>query len=180
MLLKFVRNFVLISLFLVFSFSNSKQIIVKNNFSNSYNAVENSKAENTKSNKEMPIGLIKIPKINLNKPLYAIYSNLNDVNKNIEILKSSNMPSDENGNFILAAHSGYSFISYFHNLYKLDIDDEVMVNYNSQEYTYKISKIYEVLKTGKVSIKRDKNKSTITMITCKGSDKQLVVIGYLV
>ena len=40
--------------------------------------------------------------------------------------------------------------------------------------------IYEVLKTGKVSIKRDKNKSTITMITCKGSDKQLVVIGYLV
>ena len=55
-----------------------------------------------------------------------------------------------------------------------------MVNYNSQEYTYKISKIYEVLKTGKVSIKRDKNKSTITMITCKGSDKQLVVIGYLV
>ena len=100
--------------------------------------------------------------------------------KNIQILKESNMPDETNGNFILAAHSGFSSIAYFHNLDKLNIGDEVTVNYLNNDYKYIISDKYDVLKTGKVSIKRDKSRSTITMITCKGEDKQLVVIGYLI
>ena len=71
-------------------------------------------------------------------------------------------------------------IAYFHNLDSLDAGDEVIVNYLNNDYKYIISDKYDVLKTGKVSIRRDKNRSTITMITCKGEDRQLVVIGYLV
>ena len=58
--------------------------------------------------------------------------------------------------------------------------DEVFINYLNNDYKYIISSKYDVLKTGRVSIKRDKNRRSITMITCKGEDKQLVVIGYLV
>ena len=89
------------------------------------------------------------------------------------------MPNVDGGNMILAAHNGYSSIAFFHNLYKLEIGDKVFINYNNKRYTYVISKIYDVMKTGNVTIKRDKNKTTLTMITCKGNDKQLVVIGYL-
>lgn len=123
---------------------------------------------------------VRIPKIGINRNLYSINSKQNTVDKNIQILKESNMPDEVNGNFILAAHSGFSSIAYFHNLDKLNIGDEVFVNYLSKDYKYIISDKYDVLKTGKVSIKRDKNKNAITMITCKGEDRQLVVIGYLI
>lgn len=123
---------------------------------------------------------VRIPKININRNLYSVNSKNNTVDKNIQIIKESNMPDEVNGNFILAAHSGFSSIAYFHNLYKLEIGDEVFVNYLNNDYKYIVSDKYDVLKTGKVSIKRDKNRSTITMITCKGEDKQLVVVGYLV
>ena len=81
--------------------------------------------------KEKPIGTINISKINLNNNLYSINSKLNTVDKNIEVLKSSDMPDVNNGNFILAAHSGFSSIAYFHNLYKLDIGDEVIIGSGS-------------------------------------------------
>lgn len=123
---------------------------------------------------------ISIPKIGINRYLYDINSKNNNVDKNIEILKSSTMPDIKGGNFILAAHSGYSSIAYFHNLHKLKIGDDVILEYKNKSYTYKVSFMYDVVKTGKVAIKRDKNETAITMITCKGEDKQLIVIGYLI
>ena len=83
-------------------------------------------------------------------------------------------------NFIIASHNGNSSIAYFHRLHELVNGDIVMVNYNNGLYKYQVSKIYEVPKTGKVIIDRDYDKKTITMITCSGEDKQLVVVGYLV
>ena len=41
--------------------------------------------------------------------------------------------------------------------------------------------IYEIEKTGKANIVRNGNKTTLTLITCKGNeDKQLVVISELI
>lgn len=125
------------------------------------------------------LGVIQIPKINLKRYLYDIDSSQNNVNRNIEILKISDMPNVRGGNFILAGHNGNTSAGHFRNLYKLSLGDEVIINYNGVNYNYKISKIYDVLKTGSVAIKRDKSKSTITLITCLGSDRQLVIIGYL-
>ena len=52
---------------------------------------------------------------------------------------------------------------------------------NGIKYEYKIADIYDVDKTGTVNISRDKNRTTITLITCKkySKDKQTVFIGYL-
>ena len=125
------------------------------------------------------LGIIDIPKIHLKRYLYKVNSSQNNVNKNIEVLKSSDMPNVKGGNLILAAHNGNSSVGHFRNLHQLSLGDQVIISYENLNYTYEISKIYDVLKTGKVAIKRDKNKTSITLITCLGSDRQLVVIGYL-
>lgn len=153
------------------------QEVIEDNI-NHEELIENKK---TKSNiKTSYIAVIKIPKINLEKGLYQIGSNLNNVNKNIEILKDSDMPNIENGNFILAGHSGTSKISFFKNLYKLKNGDEIIIYYDQKEYKYKITNIYLIDKTGEAIIKRDANKTTITLITCKSkSDNQYVFIGEL-
>lgn len=112
------------------------------------------------------IGSLEIPKINLNKGFTSMDSPYNSVNKNIEVVKKSSYPDKEKGNFILAAHSGNSYLAYFRNLYQLTIGDKAYVNYKNKKYTYKIVNIYEQEKTGKIAIYRDLDKSTLTLITC--------------
>lgn len=112
------------------------------------------------------IGSLEIPKINFNKGFTSLDSPYNSVNKNIEVVKKSSYPDKEKGNFILAAHSGNSYLAYFRNLYQLTIGDKAYVNYKNKKYTYKIVNIYEQEKTGKIAIYRDLDKSTLTLITC--------------
>ena len=125
------------------------------------------------------LAMIEISKISLRRYLYDVNSKQNDVDKNIEILKNSDMPSVKGGNLILAGHNGNTSVGHFKNLHKLVINDEIIIYYNNIKYVYKVSKIYDVLKTGTVAIKRDKSQNTVTLITCLGNDRQLVVIGYL-
>ena len=190
MRLKFVRFLIILYIIFIYvfclsnvysiSFTDNKNIIKDSHSNYKINNTSFSNTSIPEEKKENVFASVRIPKININRNLYSINSKNNTVDKNIQIIKESNMPDEVNGNFILAAHSGFSSIAYFHNLHKLEIGDEVFVNYFNAEYKYIVSDMYDVLKTGKVSIKRDINKSTITMITCKGEDRQLVVIGYLV
>ena len=117
------------------------------------------------------IGTLEIPKINLNKGFTAIDSPYNTVNKNIEVVKNSNYPDVSKGNFILAAHSGNSYLPYFKNLYQLTLGDKAYINYKNHRYTYKIVNIYQQEKTGKIAIYRDLNKNTLTLITCTKDSK---------
>lgn len=140
---------------------------------------ETLKSEALKVTNDEKLGVIEIPKINLKRYLYKVDAYQNNVNKNIEVLKSSDMPDVKEGNLILAGHNGNTSVGHFRNLHNLSLGDDIIVNYKGKSYNYEVSKIYDVLKTGTVAIKRDKNKNTITLITCLGSDRQLVVIGYL-
>ena len=91
------------------------------------------------------------------------------------------MPDKENGNVILAGHSGNSSISFFKNLYKLSINDDVSIFYNGSEYKYKIVNSYDIEKTGKANIVRNIEKSTLTLITCRqNTNKQIIYICELV
>jgi len=128
------------------------------------------------------IGYLNIPKINFNKGFTSIEDEFNDVSKNIQILSSSDYPDKDNGNVIIAGHSGNSSVSFFNKLYLLEIGDLAYIKYNNKNYTYKISNIYKVDKTGKVEIKRNKNNKTLTLITCTKSDKltQTVYIADLI
>ena len=118
------------------------------------------------------IGIIKIPKLNLEKG----FTSNNDVEKGIKILEESDYPNKDKGNVILASHSGTSSISHFKNLYKLANNDEVQIIYNGNTYSYKVSEKYKIDKTGYANIKRDYSKSTLTLITCEGDNKQIIVI----
>ena len=126
------------------------------------------------------IAVLEISAINLRRGLYEKNDPNNNVNRNIYILKDTVLPDESDvSHIILASHSGNSYISYFKNLYKLDINDEVYFYYKNTKYVYSIYKIYEVDKTGNVELKITNN-SDITLITCKGNlNKQIVVIGTL-
>lgn len=116
------------------------------------------------------LGIIEIPKINLYKGFYNKKSNLNNVKFNLYVHPESNYPDTDKGNLIIAGHSGNYNNSYFANLYQLENGDEITIHYNNQKYIYKITKIYNEEKTGRVRILRNKNKTTLTLVTCTKDD----------
>ena len=112
------------------------------------------------------------------KGLVSKNSKYNNIEYNVTIHELSSRPDEINGNAILMAHSGTAYISYFNNLKYLNINDHIYLDYNNKTYNYKITNIYDVEKTGSLNIKRNNNKSTITLITCRdNSNKQIVIIG---
>lgn len=141
---------------------------------------EEKKETTTKDNTNY-VAVIKIPKIGIEKGLCEKGSSCNNVNKNIQILKESTYPDIANGNFILAGHSGNGRVSYFKNLNKLAQDDEISIFYQGKEYKYKVVNMYDIEKTGTANIIRNKEKTTLTLITCRhNTNKQIVVICELV
>ena len=122
------------------------------------------------------IAVLEIPAINLTRGLVDKSSPNNDVNKNIYMLKDTVLPDEDTiSHIILASHSGNSYVSYFKNLHKLDINDEIYFYYKNSKYIYSIYKIDEVDKTGNIELKKT-NSSDITLITCKGNLKKQIVI----
>lgn len=117
------------------------------------------------------IGTLEIPKINLKKGFVDIDSKYNTVSRNVQIVKGSSYPDVSYGNFILAAHSGNSYLAYFKNLYKLELGDIASITYKNHYYTYKIVNIYQQEKTGQVAIYRDTSKNCLTLITCTKDNK---------
>lgn len=127
------------------------------------------------------LGVLRIPKIGLKRGFYGTDNKYNNIEHNVTLLKGSDLPDVTNGNLILIAHSGDAYISFFRYLYKLNKGDLAYVTYNGMEYKYKIVNIYKERKTGVVTVKRNYNKTTLTLITCtKDSDKtQTIYIAEL-
>lgn len=124
------------------------------------------------------VAVLRIPKINLKRGLVDRDSKYNNIKYNIMINKESDTPDKEGGNVILVAHSGTSGVAYFRNVDKLSLNDEIYLDYNNKTYSYKITNIYDIEKTGVVPIRKVTTKSTITLITCRHStNKQIVVIA---
>ena len=134
--------------------------------------------ENTIDNEEANnyLGIISIPKINLEQGCYDIDNPMNNVDKNIELISNSNMPDVENGTLILAAHSGNDRVSYFNKLYKLNIDDEIEIIYNKSKYLYKLIDIYEVEKTGSITLHNINNITSLVLVTCSNFNDNLKVV----
>lgn len=123
------------------------------------------------------VAVLKIPKINLERGLVDPNSYLNNVNYNLEFIKGTSMPDEKNGNVIIAGHSGSARTSYFKKLDQLSIGDSASLIYKGITYTYKVVDIYDIEKTGKAEIARNKDINTLTLITCRhGTNKQIVII----
>ena len=133
---------------------------------------------NTKNYQDIEsyIGYLEIPKIKFRRGFYNTDSKLNTVEANIEIIKGSEMPDVTNGNLIIAGHSGTGWKAFFKNLYKLEVGDEAIVTYAGINYKYKITNIYKQNNTGTVSIKRNYDKTTLTLITCTKDDSSTQTI----
>ena len=127
-------------------------------------------------------GVIEIPRIELKRGFYNTDSKYNTIEKNVAMVEGSTMPNVDKGNLMLMAHSGDSYISYFAYLYVLDKGDNVFITYDGVKYQYKIVDIYYVEKNGLVLIKRDVEKTALTLITCTKDDdtSQTVYIAELV
>ena len=139
------------------------------------------KEESKTESKVEYVAVIKIPKIGVEKGLCKKGTYCNNVNRNIQILNESTYPDVANGNFILAGHSGNGRIAYFRNVDKLKNGDEIYVIYGGYQYKYKIVNIYDIEKTGTANIIRNKEKTTLTLITCRhNTNKQIIVISELV
>lgn len=133
---------------------------------------EEKKKESTASKKAKEyIGYLEISKINLKLGFVSKKSYYNNVNRNIELLSASDYPDVDKGNTIIAGHSGSGYIAFFKNLYKLSRGDTAKIYYKQKIYTYEISNIYNVPKVGYVSVNRDINKTTLTLITCTKNSK---------
>ena len=128
------------------------------------------------------VGVLEIPKIRLKRGFYGMDSKYNDIEHNVTVVGGSSMPDVANGNLILAAHSGTAYISYFARLYQLSVGDEAYVTYGGVKYKYEIVNIYNVPKIGTITITRNMDRTTLTMITCtKDSEtEQTVYIAELV
>ena len=147
---------------------------------------DNGTSANNKDNLNKPstskddyLGRLMIPKINFNRSFYKIDSVNNDVDKNIQVMKGSSLPDVDGGNLIIAGHSGNVWFSFFKNLYKLKKGNNAYVYYNDTKYTYKVVDIYNVKKNGKVTVKRDRTKRTMTLITCTKNSKTLQTVYIL-
>lgn len=140
---------------------------------------EQPKQEEKKTSNYNYIGVLEIPKINIKRGFLNIKDKGNNVNKNLQVIKGSDMPNVKNGNLIIAAHSGNSYISYFKNLHKLSNDDVAYVYFNNIKYTYKVARKYDAEKNGKVTIHRDNKKNTLTLITCSQTDKTKQIVYIL-
>lgn len=127
------------------------------------------------------IGYLEIPKINFNKGFYKKESELNDVDKNLLLVKEADYPNVSKGNLIIAGHSGTAWNSFFNDLYKLSVGDIAKVKFNNKTYTYKFVNIYKAAKTGTISIYRNSKRTTLTLVTCTNNDSttQTIYIGEL-
>lgn len=127
------------------------------------------------------IGILEIPKIKLKRGIVDKNSSSNNVNRNIYTVKETTFPDERiNSHVVLAAHSGNSYVSFFNNLKKLDMKDNVYMYYKGTKYIYEVSDRYEIKKTGKAELKLT-NTSDITLITCiSGTDKQVVYVATLI
>lgn len=128
------------------------------------------------------IAVLEIPTISLKRGLVSKEDKANNVNKNIQILKESNMPDVENGVLMLAGHSGSGRIAFFHNLHRVEHHDLVYVYYNNTKYIYQVVDRYIETKDGDISIYRDKSKTTLVLTTCsqEKNGSQFVVIAELI
>lgn len=149
----------------------------------SQNDIQESNQEDKENiNYDKYLGVLEIPRISLKRGFYNIDSKYNDISHNVTLVKGSTMPDIDKGNLILMAHSGDAYVSYFAYLYKMKIGNYIYITYNGVKYKYKLVNIYDVAKTGSVTIVRNYDKTTLTLITCTKDDstKQTIYIAELV
>lgn len=120
------------------------------------------------------LATLTIDKINLQENIYNVNDKRNNVEEHVTILNKSEL--NDESLIILAAHSGNGKIAYFNRLDELKENDKIKLFINNKELGYKVKKIEEQDKTGKIEIIKSSEEQLI-LTTCSKNDnsKQLVI-----
>ena len=117
------------------------------------------------------IGYLSVPDVDIKRGFVNINSKYNSVGYNVMLIEGSKMPDQDKGNLILAAHRGNSSVSFFDNLYKLKDNARAYITYQGKVYEYELRNSYLEPKDGELTIRRNPNVNTLTLITCTRNDK---------
>jgi len=112
------------------------------------------------------IGYIKISKIKLELPIYHGTSK-EVLSKGVGHLEGSSLPvGGSNTHSVLSAHRGLPSATLFTNLDKLEIGDTFVIKVLDRELTYQVNKIQIVNPRDVKTLKIEKNKDYVTLMTC--------------
>lgn len=111
-------------------------------------------------------GVITIPKIEVEMPLYLGASEQNMAN-GAAVLSQTSIPiGGLDTNAVIAGHRGYSGYKYFKDIDQLEIGDEVIIRNLWREIHYKVVDIQIVLPNGVEAILIQPGKELVTLLTC--------------
>ncbi|WP_096516873.1 class D sortase [Clostridium perfringens] len=119
------------------------------------------------------IGILNIPKINLEIGIIEGVS-YEDIKYVVGHFPGAPMPG-EKGNFSIAGHRISYFGQAFKDIDKLEKGDKVKVTYNGKEYTYEVTDMYEVTPNETEALNPTKD-ATITIVTCTTDAKNRVIV----
>ena len=111
-------------------------------------------------------GVITIPKIDVEMPLYLGASELNMANGAAVLAQTSIPIGGLDTNAVVAGHRGYSGYKYFKDIDQLEIGDEVIIKNLWRELHYRVVDIQVVLPNGVESILIQPGKELITLLSC--------------
>nr|WP_252187732.1 class D sortase [Anaeromonas frigoriresistens] len=123
-------------------------------------------------------GVLKIKKIDFNQPILigATKSNLN-----ISVAKMNNTaPMGQEGNYVIAGHNSRTYGSNFNRLDEVNIGDILELSNEKEKFKYIVYEKLIVSPDDVWVIEGDRNRKTITLITCDYStdpSSRLIIKG---
>ena len=111
-------------------------------------------------------GVIRIPKIEVEMPLYLGASELNMANGAAVLSQTSIPVGGLDTNAVIAGHRGYSGYKYFKDIDQLELGDEVIIQNLWRELHYKVVDIQIVKPNGVEAILIQPGKELVTLLSC--------------
>jgi len=133
----------------------------------SFNAsLENKKSHIDFLDKDTPIAYISIPKINTNLPIYEGVTN-KVLEEGIGHIPQTSIPCGGiSTHSVLVGHTGLTKGIYFDNIDKMQIGDKFFITYLDETFEYEVLEINKVLPDETESLKIEKGKDLVTLVTC--------------
>ena len=111
-------------------------------------------------------GVISIPKLNVNLPIFLGASEGNMAKGAVHLSQTSLPIGGENTNAVIAAHRGWNGASYFLNIHKLAAGDTVMVTNLWETLTYEVTEIKLIAPNEAKEIYIQEGRELLTLMSC--------------
>ncbi len=122
-------------------------------------------------------GILQIPKIKVEQPIYFKNDSRNQVDLNVMLLEETFSLGKEHYYMVLASHSGNGIHAYFRNLDQLQVGDSIFFYFEETRQEYQLFKREEVIKQGYVYLEKYAF-SYLALITCSKVDDTLQEVYY--